>query len=85
MTNPGYLGAVAAPCQNWPELIESNNSRAGKLIGIGWGPDFVVQSVVGPASAEPGHVGAVADPGLFLPELIKSNNARASGVVQFQY
>ena len=27
VTNPGYLGAVADPCQNWPELIESNNTN----------------------------------------------------------
>ncbi|HYH99143.1 CARDB domain-containing protein, partial [Hyalangium sp.] len=50
-----YLGAVADPGHGELELIETNNTRASKIIGVGHGPDFIVQSVIGPASILPGQ------------------------------
>ncbi|MDC0712361.1 CARDB domain-containing protein [Stigmatella sp. ncwal1] len=47
-----YLGAVADPQNDWPELIEDNNSLAGSRIGIGSGADFVVVALTGPKSAQ---------------------------------
>jgi subtilase family serine protease len=49
-----YVGALVDPGNTVPELIESNNGRAGNLLGIGWKPDLVVSAVTGPASAQPG-------------------------------
>ncbi len=46
-----YLGAIADPFDAQVELIESNNTFVGPRIGLGSGPDLVVQSVTGPASA----------------------------------
>lgn len=46
-----YLGAIADPFDSQIELIESNNTFLGPRIGLGSGPDLVVQSVTGPASA----------------------------------
>jgi subtilase family serine protease len=46
-----YLGAVVDPSNDQPELIEDNNATAGNRIGLGWDPDFIVESVTGPASA----------------------------------
>jgi subtilase family serine protease len=50
-----YLGATADPAHDILELIENNNSRASVLIGMGWRPDLIVQSVKGPASVSPGQ------------------------------
>jgi subtilase family serine protease len=49
------LGAIADPFNFQTELLESNNALAGATMGIGNGPDFVVRSVSGPASASPGQ------------------------------
>ncbi|MFT3770242.1 MAG: CARDB domain-containing protein [Minicystis sp.] len=49
-----YLGAIVDPYDNVDELIESDNAKAGSLIGVGNQPDLVVSSVTGPASATPG-------------------------------
>ncbi len=46
-----YLGAVIDPNNNEAELIESNNTLAGSLIGIGYGPDLVVNTIVSPSSS----------------------------------
>ncbi|HYH98473.1 CARDB domain-containing protein, partial [Hyalangium sp.] len=48
-----YLGAVADPGSSTPELLEANNSQASAPVGIGHQPDFIVQSVSAPPSAEP--------------------------------
>ncbi|MDY7230220.1 CARDB domain-containing protein [Hyalangium rubrum] len=50
-----YLGAVADPASNEWELNESNNTKASKVMGVGYRPDFIIQSVSGPASVEPGN------------------------------
>jgi subtilase family serine protease len=50
-----YLGAVADPYSSRPELIESNNTNSGYLLGVGYKADFVVTSVKGPASAQYGQ------------------------------
>ena len=50
-----YLGAVADADLYTPELIETNNTRASTIFGIGHLPDFTVQSVSGPASLMPGY------------------------------
>jgi subtilase family serine protease len=50
-----YLGAVADPGLTTPELIETNNTRASKVFGVGRLPDFIVQAVSGPASVMPGQ------------------------------
>ncbi|WP_309243013.1 CARDB domain-containing protein, partial [Hyalangium versicolor] len=52
---PYYVGAVADPHGNREELIEDNNTLAGYRMGVGYGPDFVVTSVTGPAGAESGQ------------------------------
>lgn len=46
-----YLGAIIDEWQTEPELIESNNTFIGGLIGVGYGPDLVVRSVTGPTSS----------------------------------
>jgi len=51
---PWYLGAVADPGNSAPELIETNNTLASKVMGIGDGPDFFIQAVSVPPSAMPG-------------------------------
>ncbi len=48
-----YLGAVADPSHSEWELIESNNTRASKVIGFGSGPDYVIQSMSSPANITP--------------------------------
>nr|WP_239577678.1 CARDB domain-containing protein [Archangium primigenium] len=53
-----HLGAVVDPRPpGYPgeELITSNNTHAGYLLGVGQGPDFVIRSVTGPASVEQGQ------------------------------
>ena len=49
-----FVGAIADPFNSMPELIESNNSKAGNQLVVGSGPDFVVTSVVSAPSATPG-------------------------------
>ena len=49
-----FLGAIADPWDNVSELLEENNARAGALMGIGNGPDYIVSAVSGPSSALPG-------------------------------
>jgi len=50
-----YLGAVADPGNARPELLETNNTRASKVFGVGHWPDFIVQTVSAPASVMPGQ------------------------------
>jgi subtilase family serine protease len=47
------LGAIADPWAKLSELDESNNTRAGAWLGVGYGPDVTIQSLQGPASALP--------------------------------
>jgi subtilase family serine protease len=54
LQGPWYLGAIVDPTNLRPELIESNNARAGSRVGLGDGPDFVVTKVTGPRSVKPG-------------------------------
>ncbi|WP_437902727.1 CARDB domain-containing protein [Sorangium sp. So ce327] len=49
-----HLGAIVDPEQWLVELIESNNAVAGSVIGVGFGPDFIVSAVSGPPSLAPG-------------------------------
>jgi subtilase family serine protease len=51
---PHYLGAIVDEYDGIPELIESNNTRAGALMGIGTGPDLVVTSLAAPAAVPSG-------------------------------
>jgi subtilase family serine protease len=50
-----YLGAIADPGRYQPELIETNNARASKPMGIGYRADHFIQSVSTPASVTPGQ------------------------------
>ncbi|WP_437756342.1 CARDB domain-containing protein [Sorangium sp. So ce1389] len=50
------LGATVDPSDWVLELIESNNTAAGGVIGIGNQPDLVVSSTSGPPSATPGDI-----------------------------
>src|SRR5439155_1338358 len=47
-----YLGAELR-FVGLDELITTNNTRIGNVIAVGYGPDLVIESVVGPASALP--------------------------------
>jgi len=50
-----YLGAAIGNSSYPQELRTDNNARASdEPMGIGYGPDYVVQSVTGPASVKPG-------------------------------
>ncbi|MDC0677544.1 CARDB domain-containing protein [Sorangium atrum] len=49
-----HLGAIAHESGWNPELITSNNARAGRLLGVGYQPDLVVSAVSGPPSQVPG-------------------------------
>ncbi|QRN93610.1 hypothetical protein JRI60_31095 [Archangium violaceum] len=51
-----HLGAIVDPLNTQAELLENNNTRAGDGVGIGDGPDFVVQSVSAPSSITYGQV-----------------------------
>ncbi len=60
--NPGslpghswYLGALVGSASGQQELIASNNTKVGALMGIGDAPDLVIKSVQAPASARPGE------------------------------
>ena len=46
-----FLGAIVDLPNAVSELDETNNAAAGKQLGIGFGPDFLITDVVGPASA----------------------------------
>jgi hypothetical protein len=51
-----FLGAITDRQNLEVELDESNNARAGaEPLSVGYGPDFVVKSVKGPASVYPGQ------------------------------
>ena len=50
-----HVGIVADPGNTVRELIETNNTFAGKLIAVGNGPDLHVSSVTGPATAASGE------------------------------
>ncbi|WP_257460614.1 CARDB domain-containing protein [Archangium lipolyticum] len=50
-----YLSAGADPLLTQGELIESNNFRVGGPLGVGTGPDFVIQEVSAPPSVFPGY------------------------------
>ncbi|WP_257455542.1 CARDB domain-containing protein [Archangium lipolyticum] len=51
-----HLGAIVDPRNTQVELLEHNNTRAVGGVGIGEGPDFVVQSVSAPSSIKNGEV-----------------------------
>ncbi|WP_375759262.1 CARDB domain-containing protein [Corallococcus exercitus] len=51
---PLYLSAVVDPFQGQMDLRRDNNVSPGRRLGIGTGPDLVITSVTGPASAQPG-------------------------------
>ncbi|HYH97764.1 CARDB domain-containing protein, partial [Hyalangium sp.] len=71
-----YLGAVADPANAVPELIETNNTRASKAVGIGYRPDFTVQSVSSPSNLVPG--------GPFTSSVKVCNQGTVSGSTQVQ-
>ena len=48
---PLYLSAVVDPFQNQLELRRDNNVSPGRRLGVGTGPDLVITSLTGPASA----------------------------------
>ncbi|MCA9553185.1 MAG: hypothetical protein KC933_24320 [Myxococcales bacterium] len=48
-----YLGAVVDPWQSVPEADEGNNITVGPRIGVGYGPNLVVEAISGPPSAHP--------------------------------
>ncbi|MGK3992127.1 CARDB domain-containing protein [Sorangium sp. So ce1024] len=49
-----HLGAIVDPTGSLVELIETNNTSAGSVIGVGFGPDLIVSAVSGPPSVFPG-------------------------------
>ncbi|WP_441292620.1 CARDB domain-containing protein [Sorangium sp. KYC3313] len=49
-----HLGAIVDPGESLVELIETNNAVAGSVIGVGFGPDFIVSAMSGPPSLAPG-------------------------------
>ncbi|EAU66582.1 fibronectin type III domain protein, putative [Stigmatella aurantiaca DW4/3-1] len=53
---PYYLAAVANPYQNGStsEWLLDNNTKVGARLGVGYGPDFIVSKVTGPASVPRG-------------------------------
>jgi hypothetical protein len=55
-----WLGAVVDEYGDVAELIETNNTFVGPVMGIGYGPDLVVQSVLGPPTALQGAGANVA-------------------------
>ncbi|MCP3141926.1 CARDB domain-containing protein [Pyxidicoccus xibeiensis] len=50
-----FVGAIVDRANTVPEFVETNNTKAGSRIGVGDRPDFVVQSVTGPASIQQGQ------------------------------
>ncbi|WP_437275108.1 CARDB domain-containing protein [Sorangium sp. So ce375] len=48
------LGAIVDPGESLAELIETNNTAAGSVLGVGFGPDFIISAVSGPPSVAPG-------------------------------
>ncbi|MDC0711305.1 CARDB domain-containing protein [Stigmatella sp. ncwal1] len=50
-----YLGAVADPQNEVPEIRENNNVKTGPRVGIGDEADFIVSEVSGPPSARSGN------------------------------
>ncbi|QSQ26699.1 hypothetical protein JY651_17970 [Pyxidicoccus parkwayensis] len=74
----GYtLGAVVAPANAMPELIEDNNTLAGSRLGVGDQPDFVITAVT---STE-----LTVKPGMILPtSTTVCNRGRLSGVVDVE-
>lgn len=50
-----YLGAIVDEYENVVELIETNNTFTGPLMGLGEGADLVVERLDGPPTAEPGE------------------------------
>ncbi|MFP2930283.1 CARDB domain-containing protein [Pyxidicoccus sp. 3LG] len=48
-----YLGALADPYGLEFESDEGNNATLGGRMGVGYGPDFIVTTVMGPPSVEP--------------------------------
>jgi subtilase family serine protease len=55
-----WLGAVVDEYGDVAELIETNNTFIGPVMGIGYGPDLVVRSVLGPPTALQGAGANVA-------------------------
>ncbi|WP_437730746.1 CARDB domain-containing protein [Sorangium sp. So ce1335] len=50
-----HLGAIVDPGDSVAELLESNNASAGSVIGVGFGPDLIVTTVIGPPSSAFGY------------------------------
>jgi subtilase family serine protease len=45
-----YVGAIADPNLNRPEIIEDNNDKVGSRIGVGSQADFQISAVTGPTT-----------------------------------
>ncbi|MFP2910183.1 CARDB domain-containing protein, partial [Pyxidicoccus sp. 3LFB2] len=50
-----HLGAVVDPGNQRTELLETNNSHPGYVLGVGYRADFIVSDVKAPASVQPGQ------------------------------
>lgn len=72
-----YIGAITDAQNQVAESNETNNALAGNVLGMGWGPDFVVRDLQGPTSASgsfnatvtvcnQGNAGASTNVDLFL-------------------
>ncbi|HYV49823.1 MAG TPA: CARDB domain-containing protein [Myxococcaceae bacterium] len=55
-----WVGAIADPYGWTNELLENNNAKAGNVLAVGFGPNFVVTSLVSAPSATPGSSAPVA-------------------------
>jgi subtilase family serine protease len=53
--SPGtyFVGAIVDGFGNGPELFRDNNAGVGNQVAVGYGPDLVVTSISGPATAQP--------------------------------
>lgn len=51
---PRFLAVVVDPNGTQPELREDNNTTVGPIVGIGFGPDLVVEAFSGPNAVQPG-------------------------------
>ncbi|WP_434382141.1 CARDB domain-containing protein [Melittangium boletus] len=69
------LGAVVEASSPSRELIASNNTHPGYLLGMGYGPDFVIRSLTGPASVEHGQP--------FTAQVTVCNQGTQAGSTQF--
>ena len=51
---PWYVGGIVDEGLHAPELVESNNTHLGDLMGVGFGPDLAITTLTGPISAPAG-------------------------------